>query len=57
MTEKAFRIYPESRDFPGGPGVKNLPANTGDMSLISGPGRSHAVEQLSPWATTAGLTP
>ena len=54
MIEKALRIYPESRDLPGGPGVKNMPANTGDMSLISGPGRSHAVEQLSPWPTTAG---
>ena len=29
------------RDFPGGPGVKNLPANAGDMSLIPSPGRLH----------------
>ena len=57
MIEKALRIYPESRDLPGGPGVKNMPANTGDMSLISGPGRSHAVEQLSPWPTSAGPAP
>ena len=28
-------------DFPGGPVVKNLPANAGDMGLTSGPGRSH----------------
>ena len=28
-------------DFPGGPGVKNLPANAGDTSLIPGPGRFH----------------
>ena len=28
-------------DFPGGPMVKNLPANAGDTGLISGPGRSH----------------
>ena len=28
-------------DFPGGPGVKNLPATAGDTSLIPGPGRSH----------------
>ena len=29
------------RDFPGGAVVKNPPANTGDMGLIPGPGRSH----------------
>ena len=34
------------RDFPGGPGVKNLPANAGDMGLISSPGRLHM-----PWAS------
>ena len=28
-------------DFPGGPGVKNLPANAGDTSLVPGPGRFH----------------
>ena len=28
-------------DFPGGPVVKNLPANAGDMGLIPGPRRSH----------------
>ena len=28
-------------DFPGGPVVKNLPANAGDMGSIPGPGRSH----------------
>ena len=28
-------------DFPGGTVVKNLPANTGDMGSIPGPGRSH----------------
>ena len=28
-------------DFPGGPVVKNPPANAGDTSLIPGPGRSH----------------
>ena len=37
-------------DFPGG----NLPANTGDTGLKSGPGTkiSHATGQSSPWATT-----
>ena len=34
--EKAIR-----KDIPGGPVVKNLPANTGDMSSVPGPGRSH----------------
>ena len=29
------------RDFPGGPVVKNPPANAGDMNSIPGPGRSH----------------
>ena len=29
------------QDFPGGPGVKNLPANAGNTSLIPGPGGSH----------------
>ena len=28
-------------DFPGGPVVKNQPANAGDWGSISGPGRSH----------------
>ena len=28
-------------DFPGGPVVRNLPANAEDMGLIPGPGRSH----------------
>ena len=28
-------------DLPGGPAAKNLPANTGDVGSIPGPGRSH----------------
>ena len=28
-------------DIPGGPVVKNLPANAGDTDLTPGPGRSH----------------
>ena len=28
-------------DFPGGPVVKNLPANSGDTGLSPGPGRFH----------------
>ena len=37
------------RDFPGGPMVKNLPANAGDASSIPGPGTKipQALEQLS----------
>ena len=29
------------QDFPGGAVVKNPPANAGDTSLSTGPGRSH----------------
>ena len=47
----------KSRDVPGGPVVKNLPADAGDTSSIPGPGRSYRAteEQLSPWATTTEL--
>ena len=31
----------KTKDFPGGPLVKNLPANVGDIHLTSGPGRFH----------------
>ena len=31
----------KQKDFPGGPAVKNPPANAGDMGSISGLGRSH----------------
>ena len=37
---EVLRKY-NSRDFPGGAVVKNLPANAGDMGSIPGPGRSH----------------
>ena len=33
-----------SKGFPGGPVVKNPPANAGDMGLIPGPGRSHMLQ-------------
>ena len=33
----------ESRDFPGGPVVKNPPSNAGDTSLIPGRGRFHVL--------------
>ena len=35
----AFKNDPQG--FPGGPRVKNPPANAGDMSSIPGPGRFH----------------
>ena len=43
-----------STHFPGGPGVKNLPANAKEMGLIPGWGAKIpcAVGQLSPCATT-----
>ena len=40
----------EAEGFPGGPMVKNLPANAEDTGLITGPGRFHM--PLSPGATT-----
>ena len=41
-------------DFPGGPGVKNLPWNAGDMGSIPGQGTKtpHATKQLSLHTTT-----
>ena len=43
-------------DLPGGPVVKNLPANAGDTGSIPDPARFHrprcATGQLSPFATT-----
>ena len=39
-------------NFPGGAVDKNLPANAGDMGLISGPGRFHIHGEFSPCATT-----
>ena len=39
-------------DFSGGPVVKNLPANTGDMGLSPGPGRFHMPWGQLSWCTT-----
>ena len=40
-----------SRDFPGGPVVKSVPANVGDMGSVPGQGRSHMLRgQPSPYA-------
>ena len=48
------KIKKVKENFPGGPLVKNPPANAGDMDLIPGPGKSHMLQgQLSLWATTA----
>ena len=44
-------------DFPGGPVVKNPPANAGDIGSIPGSGKTpHAEEQLSPCTTTTEAT-
>ena len=40
-------------DFPGGPVVKNLSANAGDMGSIPGLGRSHMPQGMNPHATAA----
>ena len=45
-------IKRSTRDFPGGPVVKNLPSNAGDVGSITGQGIkiTHATGQLSPHA-------
>ena len=47
-----------SRDFPGGPVVKNPPSNAGDIGSIPGWGTKipHATGQLSPHTTTTEPT-
>ena len=42
------------RDFPGGPGVKNLPSNAGDKGQITGWGTKilHAAGQVNPRVAT-----
>ena len=47
-------IWKLARDFPGGPVVKNLPANAEDMGSVPAWSRKipHASEQLSPYTTT-----
>ena len=42
---RSFWLKRQFRDFPGGPVVKNLPANSGDTGSTSEPGRSHM-----PWS-------
>lgn len=44
-------------DFLGGPVVKSVPANTKDMGLVPGPGRSHLPQSnLSPCIRTTEPT-
>ena len=38
----------DPEDFPGGPLVKNLPANAGDPSSIPGLGRLHKLQATKP---------
>ena len=42
--KSAFKKKSLWMDFPGGPVVKNLPDNAGDMDLISGLGRFHMLQ-------------
>ena len=56
MTGKyTFKNYNSCEDFPGGPVIKNMPCNKGDVGSIPGQGTKipRAVEQLSPRATAA----
>ena len=48
---RSFWLKRQFRDFPGGPGVKSLPANAGDTGSIPDPGRSHM-----PWSLQATTT-
>ena len=41
----SLAIWNLSKDFPGGPAIKNLPANAGDTDSIPGPGSSHVQQQ------------
>ena len=41
MKIQISRFSQKLRDFPGGPVVKNLPANVGDTGSNPGPGRFH----------------
>ena len=50
MTGKyTFKNYNSCEDFPGGPVIKNMPCNKGDVGSIPGQGTKipHAAGQLS----------
>ena len=44
MTRKKYISKESQQGFPDGSVVKNLPANEGDMGLISGPVRTHVLQ-------------
>ena len=46
LSERLVVFKEDVSDFPGGPVVKNPPANAGDRGSIPGPGRSHV-----PWSS------
>ena len=69
--ENYLAVKTNEQDFPGGSVVKNLPANAGDVGLISGLGRSPGEGNSNPlqysclensmdreawWATVHGVT-
>ena len=51
-------VKKNKQDFPGGPVIKNLPCNAGDVGSIPGQGTKipHALEQLSLCATATEPT-
>ena len=53
LCKKVELFKGSGRDFPGGPVVKNLPCNAGDVCSLPGQGTkiSHAMEQLGLHAT------
>ena len=52
-TGLTLKLKLRNRDFPGGPGVKNLPCNAGDAGPTRlGTNNPHALEQLKPSSST-----
>ena len=43
-TKRLNRTEGKVQDFPAGPVVKNVPASTGGMGSVTGPGRSHRLQ-------------
>ena len=54
LLENVDRYMEEWREFPGGPVVKNLPSNAGDVGSIPDQGTKipYALGQLSPLTAT-----
>ena len=44
MAEESANLKRNQQGFPGGPVVKNPPANAGDTGSIPGLGRSHVLK-------------